>query len=693
MKPFLFLILLCFLASPCLCDAAEVEAFTPVVNLDVTLDLETSTLSGTAKVMIPEIRRLDFSLAGLDVSSVTLAGHDISGSLGKDGMLHIGPLNNSRKLEIRFSKRAEMQGSMPSNFISSDRAVLLDDWFPEFQGIAVYNLSARIPAGLVAISEADRTEVRKEDNFRVYEFDFAHPREEVSLVVGPYQTTSEEYRGISVETYFFQEDSELAPRYAEKVRHYIDLYAEMLPAYPFKRFAVVENVLPTGYGMPTYTLLGSQVVNLPFITDTSLGHEFVHSWFGNAVYVDRKGGNWCEGLTTFLADALYRDMKGEGARWRHETLVEYQSWIHPDNAFPVSEFRSGGDRVQRAVGYGKTAMIFHMLQNEVGKRTFLRALRRLVRLYSFRTASWKQIQEVFEAEAHSELDWFFTQWLCRKDVPDLKFSKVRIEDVNQRKKEISFKITQQNAQAYTLDIPVFVALPGKDIIKRVHVTQRETEVSFTVPAKPYGITVDPDFELMRRLSPGEFPAVLSRVFGAERRFYSVSQQAKELYAPVIAMLKARGFKEKKAENGHGHEEFRKGAFVILGPATGGMKMLAGDEKPPEKGVLVSVSLSPFGGESVVCVIQASSREELEKVVRKLPHYGKYSRLLFENGAIREKVEGMGNSGTRLDIARGITAIAAKDIFPVKKIVRYIYGDRVVYVSEQHDLAAHHTAQL
>jgi len=54
-------------------------------------------------------------------------------------------------------------------------------------------------------------------------------------------------------------------------------------------------------------------VRLPFIRTTSLGHEVLHNWWGNGVYVDWERGNWCEGLTTFMADYAYKEEEGESA--------------------------------------------------------------------------------------------------------------------------------------------------------------------------------------------------------------------------------------------------------------------------------------------------------------------------------------------------------------------------------------------
>ena len=64
--------------------------------------------------------------------------------------------------------------------------------------------------------------------------------------------------------------------------------------------------------MPSFTLLGSQVIRLPFILASSYPHEILHNWWGNSVFVDYESGNWCEGLTAYMADHLIQEQRGRG---------------------------------------------------------------------------------------------------------------------------------------------------------------------------------------------------------------------------------------------------------------------------------------------------------------------------------------------------------------------------------------------
>jgi hypothetical protein len=78
----------------------------------------------------------------------------------------------------------------------------------------------------------------------------------------------------------------LAQGYLDDSAAYIERYSRAIGAYPYSEFSIVASPLPTGFGMPTLTYLGAEVLRLPFIRKTSLGHEVLHNWWGNGVYVD-----------------------------------------------------------------------------------------------------------------------------------------------------------------------------------------------------------------------------------------------------------------------------------------------------------------------------------------------------------------------------------------------------------------------
>ncbi len=186
-----------------------------------------------------------------------------------------------------------------------------------------------------------------------------------------------------------QPDPNLANRYLEATAQYLDMYQRLIGPYPFGKFALVENFWETGYGMPSFTLLGPRVIRMPFILHSSYPHEILHNWWGNSVYVDWETGNWCEGLTAYLADHLVREGQGRGEEYRVRRAQEVPELrAARDGISPLTEFRSRHSAATEAVGYGKCLMLCHMLRRRLGDECSRRALRRFFREQLWRSASF-----------------------------------------------------------------------------------------------------------------------------------------------------------------------------------------------------------------------------------------------------------------------------------------------------------------
>ena len=61
-------------------------------------------------------------------------------------------------------------------------------------------------------------------------------------------------------------------------------------------------------------------------------------------------------------------------------------------------------------------MVFHMLNNLVGEKIFFRRYG-LIEEKKFSEASWTDVEGAFEKATGKNLEWFFSQWLERRDVP------------------------------------------------------------------------------------------------------------------------------------------------------------------------------------------------------------------------------------------------------------------------------------
>ena len=312
-------------------------------------------------------------------------------------------------------------------------------WYPDVpNSLASYRVTATTPPGWEVIGQgglvahearADATVATWDASacgFRSPEVSaegrFDCPAEGLTLAAGKFVVVMRMSGNTEIATYFYPEDMELADEYLAAAAAYLDAYSRVLGPYPFPRFSIGENFFASGLGMPSYALLGAGSIRRHYTQPYALGHEIVHSWIGNHVFNDN-GGNWAEGLTTYLANYYWHELKGDPQKAREERrmmLLSYAVYVPPDQDYPVVQFKRKSDQRDNAIGYNKAAMVFHMLRREIGDDRFFAALRTLVAEYGGRRIGWRELEALFTRVSSRDLRAFFARWIERAGAADVK---------------------------------------------------------------------------------------------------------------------------------------------------------------------------------------------------------------------------------------------------------------------------------
>lgn len=696
---YLFLLLLvavmAIMAQPGLA-ADSAKKSTPTCNLSVSFDLQSNSLKGTAEIVFPESADIVISTGDLNIMSAGLNGKTVEynkkegviRASGKGVMLitYQGVFRGQGKIE-----NLENAGVVPGGLISTEGISLTGSWYPSLKGPVYYRLTALVPAGFTAISEADEIMRKETPTGREYTFSFPHPLNGIDFVAGKYTEVRGTIAGIDIYAYFFPEDIALAETYIEYSKKYFEMYNRLLVPYPYKRFSVVENFLPTGYSMPTFTLLGREVVRLPFIVQTSLGHEITHQWFGNYVYADFAKGNWLEGITTYLSDHLYEEQKGKGWEYRKKILADYQSYVTPENEFPLRHFSGRTGFSSMAIGYGKGAMLFHMLRNIVGDEAFYRSLRRLIDKNKFRDATWEDIRGAFEETYGKELGWFFSQWLDRKGVPSIEVLDARTL-VLKGTPSVSFRLLQKG-EAYRLKIPLNIT-SGKEkaAYRTIELGKEKQYFDIAAGEDPHTLIIDEDYDVMRRLEEKEYPPVISRLLGDEKRLIVYSEKEKGIYGDLIGIFRDEGFKAKDAADLK-DEDIRTSSIFVLGYESPVLKRLFGGVKRPGPGFALTVRNNPLNAAKVVAYAAGDSREEVRLAARKIFHYGKYTTIRFEKGVNVAKEIAETDRGMIFKLVEPMGGVEPKKSLNLNRIIDDIAGMPVIFVGERHTNYEDHKVEL
>jgi hypothetical protein len=479
---------------------------------------------------------INFSLRnGLTVKAdggeLSLLGQSQTGRLRH---YQINRLPADGKVQLSYQGKVVSGGTegpfdMPESVLDTEN-VYLDQgsaWVPDFDGHPLYTFILRVeaPHNWQIISQGKRSS-KAGDNFGTYIFNMPHPQNNIYLLGGPYQRYSKIHDDIEIVVYLYEADKTLAEQYLQTSADYISLYSDWIGRYPYAKFAVVENRWQTGYGMPSFTLLGSRVIRLPFILNTSLPHEIVHNWWGNGVYIDFTKGNWSEGLTAYMSDHFSNEQQGKGGEYRRKALERYANFAAEQGDFALASFSSRHDEASQAVGYSKSLMLFHMLRIQAGDDVFNKGIREFWQRYQFKYANFPDlIQQLYSAQNSNRHDsdhdyrQFTEQWLNRTGAPEIALDNVSVSKQGDDYL-LSVKISQQQSgPAYRLRIPFEVALQGKTQVLRENVllTEKDHLFKLKLEQKPLAVTLDPDYDVFRLLDANERPASLGRLFGAKKQ--------------------------------------------------------------------------------------------------------------------------------------------------------------------------------
>lgn len=528
-------------------------------------------------------------------------------------------------------------------------------WYPWFNDEPVtFSLNTQTPKPWITVSQGTRTINRDEGKTTVSLWISPNPQDEIYLIGGRFTEYSRSDGPVQVMAFLRSPDPELAGRYLEAGISYIKMYSDLLGPYPYSKFALIENFLETGYGMPSFTLLGSTVIRLPFILHSSYPHEILHNWWGNGVYVDYANGNWSEGLTSYLADHLVKEQQGTGPEHRRAVLQNYTDYVAGGKDFPLTAFRARHSRATAAVGYGKTLMFFHMLRRQLGDDVFIRGLRRFYEQNRFRRAGFEDLRAAFTAVSGKDLKMEFGQWVDRTGAPALRLGTVRVRKVPDGFVLSAILEQVQPGPAYTLQVPIAVHLEGHEKTHQTQIamTQKRVELSLSFPDRPLRLAVDPEFDLFRRLDRAELPPALTQSFGAGRTLILIPSGAKEPDRDAY-----RIFAEAWQRSQPGSIQIRMDAEFeelpsdravwILGwenrfatdlntvwsayPLTiqpDGIQV-SGKRIGKEDHVIVLTARHPDNPDSALNWIAADNMSALPGLARKLPHYGRYSYLAFK----------------------------------------------------------------
>ena len=560
------------------------------------------------------------------------------------------------KTEIEQSEENYQRGFSESPGIITSIGVYLAGstfWVPVFENkLMTFSLTTELPNEWKTVSQGKRTKEKILSGKHIDTWVCDKPQEEVFLIAAKFNEYSHDMNsGIKAMAFLRTPDEGLANKYLEVTEQYMEMYQGLIGDYPYTKFALVENFWETGYGMPSFTLLGEKVIRFPFILHSSYPHELLHNWWGNSVYVDFESGNWCEGITVFMADHLIKEQRGAGDEYRRSTLQKFSNLVNNENDFPLNKFISRHDGPSSSIGYGKAMMMWQMLRRKLGDENFIQGIQLFYETNKYKTASYTDMREAMEKVTGIELTSFFDQWVNRTGAPELGIKEMKT-DMFSGKYRINISIEQkQDEQAFTIDIPINIATAKGVETFVFNMDKKEQDYQITLESKPLKLVVDPQYDVFRILNPAEVPPSLSKIWGSKNNLIILpgeensefaginkefAKQWKEANNDNFTIIYDTDLKELPTDKTNWIIGFENKFAPALNQQLAGYNsnittdsVMVENKKLVKKGNSFIFTL--FDEKDItkqILFISIDNENAIAGLVRKLPHYGKYSYLAF-----------------------------------------------------------------
>ena len=218
------------------------------------------------------------------------------------------------------------------------------------------------------------------------------------------------------------------------------------------------------------------------------------------------------------------------------------------------------------------------------------------------------------------------------------------------------------------------------------------DVSFDLKGPAQRVEIDPQFQLYRRLSPFEIPPSLSKAFGAKKVLIVMSAESAPVYAGLAKAWSRDGVETVMDSQldalpadravwvfgaGNKFAPVVAEALKTYGASLDATGLRTANATYEAAGrSLVAGVRHPHNPDSVVIYVSASSEAAADALARKLPHYGKYSWLVFAGDEATNEATGewpVGDTPLARNLtpqARPIKLAPRKALAEIKPAVRH-----------------------
>lgn len=288
---------------------------------------------------------------------------------------------------------------------------------------AFFLVRIRAPKGVMLVTSGNEIQRGEEGQLQVLTV-ASGPARDFYLAASPrYEEISQTFGEVTVRSFAPSELRDGAQFALEAAARSIDVFSKRYAPYPYTEFDIVSTpTLALGIEYPGITAITSRIYEVDGeyndapasqYMESTVVHEVGHQWFYNMVGGDQLDDPWLdESLTQFVTLQYYADIYGRNGEEGFRAGLAGR-WARVDNAripvgLPVASYQGAE---YGAIVYGRGALFFVELREEMGTAAFDAFLKEYTESLSWEISTPDHLQSLAEGECACELDALFAEWI------------------------------------------------------------------------------------------------------------------------------------------------------------------------------------------------------------------------------------------------------------------------------------------
>jgi len=486
--------------------------------MDVTLNPVDHSIRATVQVSFTALENVDqpvFELnAALKLNKIADAqGHFLNGERGQNATMRVtpsAPLSKGDKATYTFDYQGTLAGEEESPVEGLKVASIGDPityllyparWFPMVGYLTdrfTADMTVHIPAGYKVLGSGSTGAPKPDRTGQIYQFNWDRPGFPGTLVAGKFADPTSISGAANLRVYTTAAHKDAAAPYAQVAGREFDFFSGSFGPPETPRLNIVE--LPTdtvpAFWAPEMALIAGNRIN-DRTGARLLANTLAHQWWGSRISPATLNDAWITNGMSRYAELMYiGDASGPSAMSTAITDISAGALAYDTTPLTTAGRLDPFSPEFQSMTLEKGAMVFHMLQFEVGNETFTKFLQSLLTNYTDKPVRTIDVEKIAESESQMNLTPFFAQWLDGTGAPEFQ-NKYAVYRLGNGTGFRTIGEIQQDLDLFNMPVDLSVETEGKTETKRVDVVGTDSQYVVDTFGRPRNIVIDPDNEILK----------------------------------------------------------------------------------------------------------------------------------------------------------------------------------------------------